>query len=129
MHIQFSGAAREVTGSCHILRVGTRTILLDCGLFQGRRSESREKNARLPLPVQEIDAVILSHAHIDHCGNLPGLVKAGYRGPIFCTEATADVAEIMMIDSAHIAAEDSRYLRDRLRPGHLPDWHRHDETQ
>ena len=75
MHIEFSGAAREVTGSCHILRVGTRTVLLDCGLFQGRRAESGEKNRRLPLPVDEIDGIILSHAHIDHAGRLPFLVR------------------------------------------------------
>ena len=77
MQIEFSGAAREVAGSCHILQVGKRTVLLDCGLFQGRRKESREKNQQLPLPVEEIDAIVLSHAHIDHAGRLPYLVAQG----------------------------------------------------
>jgi len=85
VQIEFSGAAREVTGSCHILRVGSKTILLDCGMFQGRRAESREKNARLPLPVTDIHAVILSHAHIDHAGRLPYLVAQGYEQTIWAT--------------------------------------------
>jgi metallo-beta-lactamase family protein len=106
MHIEFSGAAREVTGSCHILRVGSgstqRTVLLDCGLFQGRRSESRAKNTKLPVPVDEIDAVILSHAHIDHAGRLPYLVAQGYKGSIWATPATRDLCAIMLADSAHI---------------------------
>lgn len=102
MHIEFSGAAREVTGSCHILRVGKRTVLLDCGMFQGKRSESREKNRKLPVPVDEIDAVILSHAHIDHAGRLPYLVAQGYKGTIWATAATRDLCAIMLADSAHI---------------------------
>ena len=89
MEIEFAGAAREVTGSCHILRINGRTVLLDCGMFQGRRSETREKNAELPLPVSEIDAIILSHAHLDHAGRLPLLTAHGYRGPIFCTQPFA----------------------------------------
>ena len=80
MEIEFVGAAREVTGSCHILRVAGKTVLLDCGLFQGQRSESHEKNLRLPIAVEEIDAVVLSHAHIDHAGRLPFLVRHGYAG-------------------------------------------------
>ncbi|MES2522516.1 MAG: MBL fold metallo-hydrolase [Gemmatimonadota bacterium] len=116
MHIEFSGAAREVTGSCHILRVNGRTVLLDCGLFQGRRSESREKNARLPLPVQEIDAVILSHAHIDHAGRLPYLVAQGYKGTIWATAATRDLCAIMLADSAHIQEKDAEYLERRGQP-------------
>ena len=102
MEIEFFGAAQEVTGSCHILRVGGKTVLLDCGLFQGHRAEAREKNARLPLPMAEIDAVVLSHAHIDHCGRLPFLVAEGYRGPIYATPATRDLCAIMLADSAHI---------------------------
>ncbi len=102
MQIEFSGAAREVTGSCHILRVDGKTVLLDCGMFQGRRSESREKNLKLPLPVSEIDAVVLSHAHIDHSGRLPVLTRAGYRGTIYCTPATHDLSAIMLADSAYI---------------------------
>lgn len=114
MHIEFSGAAREVTGSCHILRVGSgthqRTVLLDCGMFQGKRSESRAKNAKLPVPVGEIDAVILSHAHIDHAGRLPYLVSKGYKGTIWCTPATRDLCAIMLADSAHIQEKDADFL-------------------
>jgi metallo-beta-lactamase family protein len=110
MEIEFSGAAGEVTGSCHILRVGDRTVLLDCGLFQGRRRESESKNRRLPLPVEEIDAIVLSHAHMDHAGRLPLLVRAGYRGAIWCTPATRDLAAIMLADSAHIQQRDAEFL-------------------
>jgi len=110
MHIEFSGAAREVTGSCHILRVGKRTVLLDCGLFQGRRKESRDKNTRLPVPIDEIDAVILSHAHIDHAGRLPYLVAQGYKGTIWATSATRDLCAIMLADSAHIQEKDAEFL-------------------
>ena len=110
MHIEFSGAAQEVTGSCHILRVGTRTVLLDCGLFQGRRSESREKNLRLPLPVEDIDAIVLSHAHIDHAGRLPYLVAQGYRGTIWATSATRDLCALMLADSAYIQEKDADFL-------------------
>lgn len=110
MHIEFSGAAREVTGSCHILRVGKRTVLLDCGMFQGRRSESREKNRTLPVPIDEIDAIVLSHAHIDHAGRLPYLVSQGYKGTIWCTPATRDLCAIMLADSAHIQEKDAEFL-------------------
>ena len=106
MQIEFAGAAREVTGSCHILRVGGKTVLLDCGMFQGRREESRQKNAKLPLPVAEIDAIVLSHAHIEHSGRLPFLVREGYRGPIYCTSATRDLSSVMLADSAHIQEKD-----------------------
>ena len=102
MEIEFSGAAREVTGSCHIVRVNGKTILLDCGLYQGHRRESQEKNQRLPLPVDEIDAVVLSHAHIDHAGRLPFLVRQGYDKTIWCTAATRDLCAIMLADSAYI---------------------------
>jgi len=111
--IEFAGAAREVTGSCHILRVGGRTVLLDCGMFQGRRSETREKNSKLPVPVDQIDAVILSHAHIDHSGRLPLLTAHGYRGPIYCTSATRDLCAIMLADSAHIQEKDAEFLARR----------------
>jgi metallo-beta-lactamase family protein len=121
MDILFAGAAREVTGSCHIVRANGRTVMLDCGLFQGRRKESREKNLRLPLPVAEIDAVVLSHAHIDHAGRLPLLVKEGFAGTIWATAATRDLAAIMLADSAHIQEKDAEFLarrhakRDRKR--------------
>ncbi|MHB1328588.1 MAG: MBL fold metallo-hydrolase [Gemmatimonadales bacterium] len=106
MEIEFYGAAREVTGSCHIVRAAGRTILLDCGMFQGRRKESAEKNLRFPFDVAEIDAVVLSHAHIDHAGRLPLLVREGYKGTIWCTAATRDLSAIMLADSAHIQEED-----------------------
>jgi metallo-beta-lactamase family protein len=113
MELEFFGAAREVTGSCHILRVAGKTVLLDCGLFQGHRKESHEKNLRLPLPVEEIDAVVLSHAHIDHAGRLPFLVRHGYAGPIWCTPATRDLCAVMLADSAHIQEKDAEFLARR----------------
>lgn len=120
MEITFAGAAREVTGSCHIVRVAGRTIVLDCGLFQGRRSEVNAKNRRLPLPVKEIDAVVLSHAHIDHAGRLPFLCEQGYRGSIHTTVATRDLCEVMLADSAHIQEKDVEYLRRHGRPAEDP---------
>jgi metallo-beta-lactamase family protein len=110
MEIEFYGAAREVTGSCHILRANSRTILLDCGMFQGKRKEAQEKNLRLPLPVAEIDAVVLSHAHIDHSGRLPFLVREGYAKTIWATSATRDLCAIMLADSAHIQEKDAEFL-------------------
>jgi metallo-beta-lactamase family protein len=120
MEIEFIGAAREVTGSCHIVRANGKTVMLDCGMFQGRRSEADEKNRRLPIPIGEIDAIILSHAHLDHCGRLPLLAKAGYSGSIHCTKATADLTAIMLADSARIQENDYAFLmrknRDPLPP-------------
>jgi metallo-beta-lactamase family protein len=113
MQLTFSGAAREVTGSCHILEVGGRTVLLDCGLFQGHRAESRRKNEVLPLPVDRIDAVVLSHAHIDHAGRLPFLVRSGYAGAIHATAATRDLCAIMLADSARIQVKDAEFLERR----------------
>ena len=115
MEIEFQGAAREVTGSCHILRVNGHTVLLDCGLFQGRRKESDEKNRRLPLPVEQIDSIVLSHAHIDHAGRLPFLVRRGYANTIWCTSATRDLSSIMLADSAHIQEKDAEYLSRRQK--------------
>lgn len=115
MELEFYGAAREVTGSCHILRVGGRTVLLDCGLFQGKRSESTEKNRSLPVPVDEIDAIVLSHAHIDHAGRLPYLVHEGYAKTIFATPATRDLCAVMLADSAHIQEQDAKFLQKRSK--------------
>lgn len=115
MKITFLGAAGEVTGSQHLIECGKLRVLLDCGLFQGHRHECRRKNETFACNPGALDAVILSHAHVDHCGNLPGLYKAGYRGPIYCTDATADVANLMMLDCAKIQEEDAKYL-NRHRP-------------
>jgi metallo-beta-lactamase family protein len=110
MQLIVHGAAREVTGSCHVVQAHGRTILLDCGLFQGRRSEVQRKNLTLPAPVEQIDAVILSHAHIDHSGRLPLLVREGYTKAIHATQATADLCEPMLTDSAHIQEKDAEHL-------------------
>lgn len=110
MELTFVGAAREVTGSCHLLRVNGRTIALDCGMFQGKRQQSAEKNRQLPIPVRDIDAVVLSHAHIDHSGRLPFLVAEGYGKTIWATSATRDLAAVMLADSAHIQEKDAEFL-------------------
>src|SRR4051812_17887578 len=116
MEIEFAGAAREVTGSCHIVRANGKTVLLDCGLFQGRRAESDEKNRKLPCPIGEIDAVVLSHAHLDHAGRLPFLAQAGYRNAIHATKATADLTAIMLADSARIQENDYEHMIRHNRP-------------
>jgi metallo-beta-lactamase family protein len=115
VELLFHGAAGEVTGSCHILRINGKTVLLDFGMFQGRRSETAEKNASLPIPPGEIDAVILSHAHIDHAGRLPYLAREGYARAVFCTPATHDLSAIMLLDSAHIQEKDAQFLARRNR--------------
>ncbi|MEI8229860.1 MAG: MBL fold metallo-hydrolase [Candidatus Peregrinibacteria bacterium] len=113
------GAAREVTGSCHELQIetasGTKHILLDCGLFQGKRSEAAEKNATFTFdPEKVIDAVILSHAHMDHAGRIPLLWRRGYRGPVFSTYATRDLAEVMLMDGGYIQEKDEEFFRKHL---------------
>jgi metallo-beta-lactamase family protein len=114
MKIHFLGAARTVTGSMHLLEINGQRLLLDCGLFQGRRAESYRRNQSFPFPPQDIDAVILSHAHIDHSGNLPHLIKGGYQGPIYTTPATAHLANIMLMDSGYIQEKDAEYLNKKL---------------
>src|SRR5262245_37985772 len=104
--VTFWGAARTVTGSMHLVETGGRKLLLDCGLFQGRRAEARQRNTHCPFDPHEIEAVVLSHAHIDHCGNLPNLVRQGFAGPIYCTPATRDLMAVMLADSAKIQEED-----------------------
>jgi len=113
MRICFYGAARTVTGSMHLLEINDHKILLDCGLFQGRRKEAFSRNRNFPFSPQDIDAVLLSHAHIDHSGNLPNLVKQGFRGPIFTTPATAHLDSIMLLDSGYIHEKDAEYLNKR----------------
>jgi metallo-beta-lactamase family protein len=108
------GAAREVTGTCHELQVGNKRILLDCGLFQGHRREAAEKNGKFSFDPKDIDAVILSHAHMDHAGRIPFLWKRGYEGPIFCTYATKDLSAVMLRDGGYIQEKDEEYFRKRL---------------
>lgn len=112
--LTFWGAAGTVTGSMHHLEAGDRRYLLDCGLYQGRRKDANEKNRRLPIDARSIDAVVLSHAHIDHSGNLPSLVKNGYAGPIYTTPATAELCDWMLRDTAHIQEKDAEFLNRRL---------------
>jgi len=115
MKIQFWGAARTVTGSMHLVEANGHRILLDCGIFHGRRKEAYERNRNLPFDARSIDAVVLSHAHIDHSGNLPTLVRSGYRGKIFCTGATKDLASLLLADSAHIQESDVRRVNRRRK--------------
>ncbi len=111
------GAAREVTGSKHLLRTTRAQVLLDCGLFQGRRRESFERNRRIPFDTSQLNAVVLSHAHIDHSGALPLLQRAGFRGPIYATPATRDLAAPMLMDTAMIQVSDARHIAKLIARG------------
>jgi metallo-beta-lactamase family protein len=113
--VTFWGATRTVTGSMHRLDARGHSLLLDCGLFQGQRAESLRRNREFPFRPRDIGAVVLSHAHIDHCGNLPNLVKQGFTGPVYCTPATRALAAVMLGDAAKIQEEDAAYL-NRHRP-------------
>ena len=115
--VTFWGAARTVTGSMHRVDACGQSLLLDCGLFQGRRAESLRRNREFPFRPKHIDAVLLSHAHIDHCGNLPNLVKQGFAGPIYCTPATRALAGVMLGDAAKIQEEDAAYLNRKREKG------------
>jgi metallo-beta-lactamase family protein len=129
MDILFAGAAREVTGSCHILEVNGHTVLLDCGLFQGKRSEAQEKNLHLPVDPGDVDAVILSHAHIDHSGRLPYLAGRGYDRTIWCTAATRDLSAVMLADAAHIQEKDAEFLTRRHKEAVPPLYTMRDAAQ
>ncbi|HEY7091278.1 MAG TPA: MBL fold metallo-hydrolase [Tepidisphaeraceae bacterium] len=121
MRIQFCGADRTVTGSCHLIETNGVRVFLDMGMFQGPREEATEFNHWLPDGAASVDAVVLSHGHLDHCGKLPVLVRAGYRGPIYCTPATAEVSRVVLEDAAQIQEEDAAYLNQRTRePGEQP---------
>ncbi len=113
MKIEFAGAARNVTGSKHLLHINGKQILLDCGLFQGRRFETIAANENFPFDAHRIDSVVLSHAHIDHAGLLPLLVKKGFEGPIYCTHATRDLCSIMLKDSAYIQEKDAEWIKKK----------------
>src|SRR5579871_261199 len=113
MKLTFWGAAQTVTGSMHHVETGGKRYLLDCGMYQGRRQESYERNSQFPFPPASIEAVILSHAHIDHSGNLPTLVQKGFRGPIYTTPATIDLCLAMLADSAYLQEKDAEFVNRR----------------
>lgn len=117
MKIQFCGAAGGVTGSKHIVQVAGKKILLDCGSFQGKRAITKELNSRLPFDASKIDAVILSHGHLDHCGSLPLLPKGGFKGRIYASQATIDVTKWMLLDAAHIHEFDAIYMKKHHKRG------------
>jgi len=114
LRISFLGAAQTVTGSMHLLRSDAGSIIVDCGMFQGRREESRKKNSHLPPDAVRADALVLTHAHIDHSGSIPTLVKSGFRGSIFATPATRDLCAYMLRDSARIQEGDARWLNQKF---------------
>ncbi len=113
MRIYFFGAARGVTGSMHLIEVNGKRILLDCGLYQGRREESNRLNRNLPFAPENVDVMVLSHAHIDHSGNIPLLCR-GYQGDIFTTLATRDLCAVMLMDSAHIQEKDAEFFNKKI---------------
>ncbi|MEO8062676.1 MAG: MBL fold metallo-hydrolase [Pseudomonadota bacterium] len=117
MLLEFFGAAGEVTGSCHILRVAGRQLLLDCGMIQGGADAPARNRLPFPFEAATIDAVALSHAHVDHCGRLPLLVKRGFRGPIYTNDACADLVPILLRDSANLALRDAERTNRHLAPG------------
>ncbi len=120
MKVHFFGATRTTTGSMYLLVVNGQRLLLECGLYQGHREESINRNCCFPFDPRSIHAVVLSHAHIDHCGNLPNLCKQGYNGNIYCTFATRDLASIMLEDSAEIQRADAEFLSRKRAKKNLP---------
>jgi metallo-beta-lactamase family protein len=117
LRLTFWGAAGQVTGSMHLLEAAGARILLDAGLFQGRRAEANALNMQLPFDARRIDSVVLSHAHIDHSGRLPLLVKEGFHGPVYATPATRDLSAVMLADAAHIQEKDYEFLRKQSKVG------------
>ena len=121
MKVKFCGASIGVTGSCHLISTENHKVLLDCGQFQGGKEMDKMNEEEFPFHPSEIECVILSHAHIDHCGRIPLLVKRGFKGPIYCTDATADLLDVMLKDSAYIHEKDAEWqTRKNLRTGKPP---------
>ena len=125
MHVTFYGATREVTGSMHLLGTDEDYVLLDCGMFQGRRKEAAEKNRVMPFDPAMVTNMVLSHAHIDHSGRIPLLSRKGFNGRLFCTRATADACDYLLRDSARIQESDARYLNYKTVRKYL---HQHPEA-
>ena len=118
LNIRFHGAAQTTTGSMHLIEYNGKNILLDCGLVQGKRKESFEQNRNIPFDAPKIDVIVLSHAHVDHCGRIPALVRLGFRGKIYSTPPTRDLAEIILRDSAYLQEKDVEYVnKKRARQG------------
>ena len=115
MKISFHGAAQTVTGSQHLIEVNGSTILLDCGLYQGKRKEAFRINRELGFDPSEIDVILLSHAHIDHSGNIPTMISKGFIGDIYATPATTHMAELMLRDSARIQESDVRHVNKKRK--------------
>ena len=115
LKVRFWGGARTVTGSKHMLYYGKQQLLLECGLFQGHREEAEQINRHLPFKAREVDYCVVSHAHIDHCGNIPNLVKRGYKGPVVMTPGTAALARLLLMDSAYIQESDIKYVNKKRR--------------
>jgi metallo-beta-lactamase family protein len=120
MKITFDGAARTVTGSQHLIEVNGQRLLLECGLYEGSRRDALERNQNLPFEAESVNAMVLSHAHIDHSGNIPNLVKCGFRGDIVCTFATRDLCSTMLLDSAHIQEKDAEFVNKKRARQNLP---------
>ncbi len=121
MKIEFIGGARTVTGSQHLLHINGKKILLECGLFQGRRSETYERNKNFRFNPEEIDVILLSHLHIDHSGNIPNIVNSGFKGHIYATSATVDLCQFMLRDSAHLQQMDIQFVnKKRKKKGEPP---------
>jgi len=113
MNLTFYGAAQTTTGSMHLVEANGKRILLDCGLFQGSRKQAFEKNRNMPIDPATIDAVVLSHAHIDHSGNLPTLARHGFRGKVYCTPPTRDLCDAMLRDSAYLQQRDLKFVNEK----------------
>ena len=121
MKISFCGAASGVTGSCHLISTDNYKVLLDCGQFQGGEDSDEMNREEFPFSPAEVDCVILTHAHIDHCGRLPLLVKRGFKGLIYCTDATAGLLDVMLKDAAHICEQDAERDNRKNKRAGKPD--------